>query len=126
MYSPLNIVKAYDHLIKSDQRFTSYQSTFKEKYNLSSDLLNLIDLISLEDLIAFKLEKSLNVFNGKMLFPLKNIYLNLIDIAYTNVINSYETLELKKIIRHTFNGKKFVNGVKAREELNKVEKLKNA
>lgn len=108
MYSPLNIVKIYDQAIKSDQQFNGYNIFFKNKYNISSEMLNLIDLISLEDIIAFKLEKSLNMFHGKMSFPLKQIYIDMVDQAYTNVINSYENTKKRKEIRYCINGKKHI------------------
>lgn len=106
MYNPLNIVNIFDHIVKTDQNYINYQKIFKEKYNINSSILNLISLIELEDLIALKLEKNLTAFNGKMLFPLKAIYLNLLDIAYNKVIDSYEDVKTKKLIRSTFNGLK--------------------
>ena len=126
MYSPLNIVNMYDQLVKTDQKYINYQKLFKEKYKLTSDITNLIDLISIEDIIAYKIERSLNSFNGRMLFPLKSIYLNLFDIAYHNVIDSYEDTKLRKLIRHTFNGKNHTPAYKAKKEIERIEALKNA
>lgn len=108
MYSPLNIIKIYDQAVNPDQHYTDYTTVFKEKYNISSEILNLIDLISLEDILAFKLEKSLNMFHGKMSFPLKQLYLDLIDVAYDNVIDAYEDKKKRREIRRCINGKKHI------------------
>lgn len=108
MYSPLNIVKIYDQVINPDQQYNDYSTVFKAKYNVSSEMLSLIDLISLEDILAFKLEKSLNMFHGKMSFPLKQLYIEMIDTAYSNVLDSYEDTRKKKEIRRCINGKKHI------------------
>jgi len=126
MYSPLNIVNSADQLIKSDQKYISYQKLFKEKYNITSEIVNLIDMIALEDLIAFKIEKSLNIFNGRNLFPLKSIYMTLLELAYAQVINSYEDTKIRKNIRSTFNGIKHSLYYKVKKEEERLEKLKNA
>lgn len=118
MYSPLNIVKIFDQAINTDQQYTGYTKVFKEKYNISSEMLNLIDLISLEDILAFKLEKSLNMFHGKMSFPLKQLYLDLIDIAYSNVIDSYEDTKKRKEIRRCINGKNHIMAPKKNKTQN--------
>lgn len=126
MYSPLNIVKLYDRVIRTDQSYTNFNKQFKERYGLTTELLTLIDLISIEDLIAFKLEKSLNLFNGKLGFPLKKVYLNLLEIAYNKVIDSYEDVKYKKEIRKCINGPKHLVGYKAKQEYNRVKALENA
>lgn len=126
MYSPLNIVNMYDQLIRNDQKYVNYTKVIKDKFNLSTDMLNLIDLIPIEDIIAYKIEKSLQSFNGRMLFPLKSLYMSIIDIAYNKVIDSYEDTKLRQSIRQTFNGIRHTVGYIARKELSNIDKLKNA
>lgn len=99
MYTPINKIEFDDYLDKKSVKFFSFSQHIKEKYQLSSDILRVLDLITFEELLALKMEKSTDIFNGKFLLPFKEIYQDYINKAMFLLISAYDDPKLKKKIR---------------------------
>lgn len=99
MYNPINDIELDLILEKKESEFFAFSKHIKEKYKLSNDILKLLDVISFEELLALKLEKSIRIFNGKLLLPLKDVYSHYINRSIFMLIDAYEDNLLKKKIR---------------------------
>lgn len=99
MYSPINKIEFDDYLDKKSIKFFSFSQHIKDKYQLNSDTLKILDLITFEELLALKMEKSVDIFNGKFLLPFKEIYQDYINKAMFLLISAYDDPKLKKKIR---------------------------
>lgn len=99
MYNPINDIDLGLLIEKKEKEFFAFSKHIKDKYKLSEDILKLLDLISFEELLALKLEKTVRIFNGKLLLPLKDIYAHYINRSIFMLIDAYEDNELKKKLR---------------------------
>lgn len=99
-YNSLNRLELTEQIEKPESEFFAFSKHIKEKYGLNNDILRILDLISFEEMLALKLEKSLNVFNGKYTLPMKHIYYLWINKAMALVMSEYDNgSKLKKKVR---------------------------
>ncbi len=99
MYTPINRIDILDDLEKKNAKFFSFSNHIKEKYQLNTDILRILDLISFEELLALKIEKSVDIFNGKFLLPFKEIYHSYINKAFFMLMSTYDETKNRKRIR---------------------------
>jgi hypothetical protein len=120
MFNPLNNIEKININDVINEKYTSYTEHIKDKYKLSNEQMKILDLISLEEILAIRLEKSLRIFNGSMIFPLVEIYKQYIQQAYKQLVEFYaeETEVSKKILKaiainkYTYYINKKTNGKK--------------
>lgn len=102
MFNPINKIDYNDVLEKRQEKFFAFSKHIKEKYQLNNDILRILDLITFEELLALKLEKAVDLFNGKFFLPLKDIYRDYITKAVFILINAYDDdIKLKRKVRST-------------------------
>lgn len=101
MFNPLNNIEKININDVINEKYTSYTEHIKNKYKLSNEQMKILDLITLEEILAIRLEKSLRIFNGSMIFPLIEIYKQYIEQAYKQLVEFYaeETEVSKKILK---------------------------
>lgn len=96
---PINKIDYINYINKSSNDQFVYNEYLKNKYNLNIDMIRLLDLISIDEFLALKMEKTASLFNGKYLFPIGDIYKDYIKKAIYNLISSYDKSHKKQKIR---------------------------
>lgn len=109
MKLPLNYIELLNTIEKERNNYFSFTKHIKEKYGLSEEQMKIIELFSFEEILALKIEQMLQVFNGKMSFPIREYFLIVLNKAFYRVLESYPTdkekKQLKKLMLLTNNSK---------------------
>lgn len=99
MYTPINRIDYNDVLEKRQSKYFMFSSHIKEKYQLNNDILKIINLLTFEEVLALKIEKSIDLFNGKYILPFKDIYQNYIYKSLYILMNAYDDKKVQRKIR---------------------------
>jgi hypothetical protein len=98
-YKALNKIDTLQEIEKKESEYFSFSSHIKEKYHLNNDLMRVLDLISFEEILALKIEKMIDIFNGKFFLPYRDIYLLYIYKAIVMLSDAYDDSSKKRKIR---------------------------
>lgn len=99
MSLPCNKIETTEFMEREHTDFCSFGEHIRQKYGLSFDQMKLIELISLEEMIALQMERMLRVFNGKSIFPIHEMLIPSIREAVLRLLNSYPTKKEQKRIK---------------------------
>lgn len=124
MYSPLNNIEKIDNKDLYSEHTKSYLEIIKSKYNLSNEQLRILDLLTLEEFLAIKLEHALKIFNGNIQLPLLRFYKDSVRNAYKNLLDFYAKNNMQKGIVKSIALSEY-RYFKIKNKILKNEKLKN-
>lgn len=100
---PINKIEGLNYVDNvASEEFTSFSKQIQQKYNLSIDMMRIINLFSFEELIALRLEQMAKVFNGKLLFPVRELLILSISRALEILIETYPTKQEQRKIQNLF------------------------
>lgn len=100
MSLPVNKIETLETLDSKVQKFYSFSDHIREKYGISYEYMKILDCLTLEEMLALKLEKSLRVFNGKVLFPVKSILELSFTKALYRLLDAYPSKEDQRMIQN--------------------------
>lgn len=100
---PANKIETLETIESTWSEFNSFSESIRQKYGLSFDQMRLLDSISLEEMLALRMERMLKVFNGKIVFPIHELFNHSVTLALYRLINSYPTKKEKKRIQMVFS-----------------------
>ena len=96
---PINKIEYIDYISSAVKEQYTYSKQLQEKYGLTNEMLRILDLMSIEEMLALKIEKSAQLFNGKFMFPIANTYISYVKKAIFMLIKTYEKNNKKRKIR---------------------------
>jgi len=95
---PVNKIMTLEFMDSNPNPYFCFSEHIRQKYGFGFDQMKIFDLLTLEEMLAIRMEKMLRSFNGKTIFPVHELFKALIPKAMFRLINAYPSkAEQKKI-----------------------------